>query len=232
MKLNKVLTINGQARKLLADKVRLNARSPGAARFEMVADDIGLALNQLVTLDVGYSLQTATQRFFIGLVTDIDTEATGKVIVFCRELSWVLHRPLPLKLRHVTLADVLMAIEERTGLTFSVPDVAYAKRKVAKFFNVGSGYQALDALGEVFGIADYVWQQQAGKVFVGSWADSRWSGQGNFVIPDAVFRGKRTKGVAEIAALPQLRPGQLVNGQRLTNVTLQKSYMELEWISN
>jgi hypothetical protein len=172
------------------------------------------------------------QRFFIGLVTDVDYEAKGKVIVFCRELSWALHRPLPLNLRHVSLVDVLAHVESLTGLTFSVPDVAYAKRKVAKFFNVGTGYQALDSIGRVFGIDDYLWQQQAGKLYVGSWADSRWAKLGNIEIEEALFASKQAKGMAKIAVLPQLRPGQLVNGVRLKSVQLQNSFMDLEWTSN
>ena len=100
---------------------------------------------------------------------------------------------------------------------------------MANFFNVGSGYQAMTAIGRLFAIPDYIWQQQSGVVYVGSWADSRWAGINNMALPANLFDGQSAQNSAKVAAIPQLRPGLRINGKRLTSVEFEKNHMVIAW---
>ena len=54
-----------------------------------------------------------------------------------------------------------------------------------------------------------------GKVFVGSWADSRWPGRAGTISEDFFTEAGTAR---KIAAVPTLRPGAMLNGQRVTMV--------------
>lgn len=206
----------------------LDLFSPGRAEFNVVAGE-AIVANQLVTFDIGYSHQSAMQRWFIGVTEKVVPVGNKQVKVFCRELSSALSHPLPLNLRHVSLRDVLAEINTITGLNFATPDKDYSTTKVANFFNIGSGYQAMALLGRVFKIPDFIWQQQAGVVYVGSWADSRWATIKNMAIPANLFAGHSANERAEIAAIPLLRPGIRVSGNRITSIEFTQNKMTLSW---
>ena len=114
-------------------------------------------------------------------------------------------------------------------LNFSIPDQKYSTTKVPHFSNLGNGYQAVETLGRVFEIDDYIWQQQGGgQVYVGSWADSRWKGR-DVELDDLMFKAHLSSQSAEIAAVPGLMPGAVVNGKRLTHVEFAANSMMLTW---
>jgi len=229
MKLNRTLTINRVQRQLIDERVALDLHSPGRAQFTVLVDDVVVKKNQLVTFDFGYTTQASTQRWFIGLTEKIVPVGEKRLKVFCRELSSALSNPLPLNLRHVSARDVVKEINRITGLNFSIPDKPYSTKKVANFYNVGSGYQALESMGRVFKIPDYIWQQQSGVIYVGSWADSRWAEIKNMMIPKQLFDGHSANESALIAAIPFLRPGMRVRGNRLTSIEFQKNHMTVSW---
>ena len=229
MRLNRVLTINQVKRQLIDERVLLNLSSPGTAQFTVVVDDNVITENQLVTFDFGYNSQDSLQRWFIGITDKVVPMADKRLKIFCRELSSALSFPLPLNLRHVTLRDVTAEINRLTGLNFATPDVEYSRTKVANFYNLGSGYLAMVAIGKVFNIPDYIWQQQSGVVYVGSWADSRWAGFKNMQLPVKLFDGHNANESAKVAAIPQLRPGIRINGNRLTTIEFQQNHMTLGW---
>jgi len=229
MKLNRVLTLNRVQRQLIDERIALELHSPGRAQFTVLADDNVVTNNQLVTFDFGYSTQEKTHRWFIGLTEKVVPVGDKQLKVFCRELSSVLSNPLPLNLRHVSARDVVEEINRITGLNFSIPDKPYAHKKVANFYNVGSGYQALESMGRVFKIPDYIWQQQSGVIYVGSWADSRWASIKNMMLPEKLFDGHSVNESASIAAIPFLRPGMRVRGNRLTSIEFQKNHMTVSW---
>ena len=227
MKLHKVLTINGVVVPLVKDEVRLEIKSPGRAMFTIQA---GAPVQGLVTLDIGYN-EAALQRHFIGYVERC-TAANGiEQVVFCRELAAVLAKPLPLNLRHVDLRAVLTEISSKTGLRFRVPDQPYTKVKVPYFYSLAAGYQAMDSMGTVFGIPDFIWQQQGdGEVFVGSWADSFFGARQALQLPASLFDGYQGNQSAMVSALPGLRPGASINqGERITSVTLAGTQMAIKW---
>lgn len=228
MRLNRVLTINQVKRQLIDERVLLRLTAPGTAQFTVVVDD-AISINQLVSFDLGYSQQASLQRWFIGVTDKVVAVGNKRIKVFCRELSSILSHPLPLNLRHVDLRDVVAEINNITGINFATPDAPYTTTKVANFYNLGSGYLAMAAMARVFNINDYIWQQQSGIVYVGSWAHSRWADFENIEIPVNMLDGHNANQSARIAAIPQLRPGMGINGNRLTSVEFAQNHMTLGW---
>ena len=227
MNLHKVLTIGGVVYPLVSDDVRLELRTPGRATLTIKA---AAPVTGLVTLDIGYN-DSLLQRHFIGYVERCTSSNAIEQILFCRELAAILSNPLPLNLRHADLSTVLAEINQKTGLSFRVPDKAYAKVKAPFYYNLAAGYQAMDSLPRVFGITDFIWQQQGdGEVFVGSWADSFFGTRSPLQLPVDLFKDYQNNHSAMIAALPGLRPGASINqGERITQVTLTGDQMAIRW---
>lgn len=229
MRLNKSIMVDSVRRQLVDERIVLDLHAPGRAQFTVMADDSPINVNALVVFDAGYAHQDSLSRFFIGLV-DKAVELDSRRRLFCRELSATLSLPLPLSLRHVSMKQVLTEITDLTGLQFSSPDVDYATRKAANFVNLGSGYLAIDRLAQVFEIDDFIWQQQGSAViFAGSWQDSRWALMDDIEIPREFYDQASANESARIAAMPQLRPGMRVNGNRLQSIEFQGSHMVLAW---
>lgn len=227
MKLHKVVRINGQPFDLIRDDVRLDLRNPGRATFTVKSDT---PQRGLVTLDLGYNDQPL-QRHLLGYVERCITANAYEQVLFCREMAAILSYPQPMALRHVDLGAVLTEISRLTGLRFRVPDAAYARVRVPYFYSLGAGIQAMDSLAHVFNIPDFIWHQQGdGEVFVGSWADSYWGTRPALQLPVELFDSYQSNQSAEVAALPGLRPGAMINqGQRITSVTLTGTQMVLKW---
>jgi hypothetical protein len=227
MKLNKVLTIAGTVYPLVKDDVRLELRNPGRALFTVQA---AAPVKGLVMLDMGYN-DGPLQRHFIGYVERCTPSNSTEQVLYCRELAAVLANPLPMNLRHADLRTVLGEINQKTALTFRVPDQAYAKVKAPFFYSLAAGYQAMDSLAQVFGIPDFIWQQQGnGEVFVGSWADSFFGTKSPLQLPIDLFDDYQGNQSAMVAALPGLRPGATINnGERITQVTLVGNQMAIKW---
>ena len=227
MKLHKVLTIGGIPYVLVKDDVRLDIKSPGRATFIIQAPG---PVKGLVTLDVGYN-DSVLQRHFIGYVERCTSANQVEQVLFCRELAAILANPLPLNLRHADLPTVLGEISAKTGLGFRVPDKPYAKVKAPFFYSLAAGYQALDSLAKVYGIPDFIWQQQGdGEVFAGSWADSFFGSRSPLQLPIELFDDYQGNQSAMIAALPGLRPGATINqGERITHVSLTGNQMVIRW---
>ncbi|WP_028681534.1 hypothetical protein [Pseudomonas chlororaphis] len=227
MKLHKVLAINSVPVVMVKDDVRLDMKSPGRATFTIQSP---APVKGLVTLDIGYN-EAPLQRHFIGYVERCSAANSIEQVLFCRELAAILANPLPLNLRHVDLRAVLGAISEQTGLRFRVPEQPYASVRAPFFYSLAAGYQAMDSLGRVFNIPDFIWQQQGnGEVFVGSWADSFFGTRPPLQLPTELFDGYQGNQSAMVAALPGLRPGATINqGERITSVTLSDNQMGIRW---
>lgn len=226
MKLCKSLTVDGRNVPLVEEDVRLEESAPGRATFRVRATE---ALSGAVRLDVGYTAQGRMQAFFLGYVESSHTVDATQQRLMCRELTGALYARVPLAMRHPTLRDVLGSYASATGLVFTVPEKAYADRAVACFQAVGSGVHGLASLGDVFGISEYVWQQQGdGRVFVGSWADSRWASR-PVTIAERWFKNIGADGGKVLPAMPPLRPGALVNGCRVRTLQLKGHEMVIKW---
>lgn len=227
MKSHIVVRVNGQPFDLVQHDVRLDLHTPGRARLTIRSQQ---AQRGLVTLDVGYN-DKPMHRHFVGYIEQCTTANHREQVLFCRELAAVLDYPLPMALRHVDLHAVLTEASRLTGLRFRVPNASYARIRAPYFYSLASGIQALDSLAQVFNIPDFIWHQQGdGEVYVGSWADSYWGTRPALQLPVELFDAHQGNQSAQIAALPGLRPGAMINqGQRITAVTLTETHMVLKW---
>lgn len=226
MKLDKLLTINGQVFPLVYDEVHLNLNTPGRASFTIETDQ---AITGLVTFDIGYNKKL--HRLFNGYVESCTQSNLNEYRLFCREQSAVLKEKLLLNLRHCTLRSLINEIAKKTGLAFTLPSADYTKQKAAFFYNIGTGYNAMDAIKEVFNIDDYVWQQEdSGAIYVGSWANSYWAEINPIEIPLKFFKDYQPTGLASVATIPVLRPGaRLSNGGRIQSIITIGEEMTIKW---
>ena len=222
-----MVRINGEPFALVQHDVRLELRTPGRATLTVKSPT---PLRGLVTLDLGYN-DKPLHRHFVGYVETSTAANRQEQVLFCREVSAALNYPLPMALRHVDLRAVLAEVSHVTGVRFRVPDAPYARVRVPYFYSLGGGVQAMDSLAQVFNIPDFIWHQQGdGGVFVGSWADSYWGARPALQLPVELFDRYQGNCSAEVAALPGLRPGAMINqGQRITAVTLAGTQMVLKW---
>ena len=227
MKLHQVLSIAGTVYQMAKNDVRLDLKSPGRAVFTIKAES---AVKGLVTLDIGYNDSTL-QRHFLGYVERCTTTNRTEQVVACRELTGILANPLPMNLRHVDMRQVLAEVSNQTGLSFKVPDQDYTRVKAPFFYSLASGYLAMDSLAKIYGIPDFVWQQQGnGEVFAGSWADSFFGARSALELPLDLFNDYQGNQSAVIAAIPGLRPGASINnGERITSVALAGTQMAIKW---
>ena len=145
----------------------------------------------------------------------------------CREIAAELDTPIPLAMRHPTLREVLAAYADKTGLRFILPERPYADTRIPAFDTFGTGLDGLANIGRAFQIPDYVWQTQGdGKIFVGSWQDSRWP-ERPVEIPQAVFSRALATGGKVMTLIPSMRPGCVVNGDRVRTVRFSGHEMTL-----
>lgn len=183
---------------------------------------------QLVRLDMGYD--ETVYRWFTGFVERSSPAENGAQRIFVRELVGVFDGHWPVSLQHPTLRDVVADVARRTDMVFSLPDNAdYTDTPIPHFTHSGSGYQLLANLGRAFGIADYTWfQLPDGTVYVGSYAHSRFAGA-PVDIPTEFIQSAAGGNSITLPAIPAIRPGVIVNGQRVTQVRIQDDEMTLTW---
>ncbi|WP_419787300.1 hypothetical protein [Pseudodesulfovibrio sp.] len=222
MKLRKTLFVNDAPVKIVDEDIHLSLHSPGRAIFQVQSTT---PLAGHVRLEMGYSTQDRDQVYFIGVIRASETVDAKQQRLRCRELTSVLFVRLPVALRHPTLLDVVQWYTDRTGLQFVVPERNYAKRKVPAFYTLGDGFHGIDSLGTVFGIEDYIWQQQGdGKVFVGSWQDSRWATR-PVTLAEEVFDKVTATGGKQSVVFPQIRPGVRLNEKYVVGVDIKEHKM-------
>ncbi|MGH1373778.1 MAG: hypothetical protein ACRBBW_17180 [Cellvibrionaceae bacterium] len=226
MKLHKRLQVKGEPVDIVNELVVLNLFSPGTATIVVKSQE---ALSGTVAFYCGYQSKSL-KPWFTGVIessTEVDKDHQR---IFCRELSSLLFLSLPLALRSVNLGQVLSKVSEKTRLEFSIPESAtYTTTKAPAFYSVANGYFALDSLAAVFGIDRLLWQQQVdGRIFVGSWNDSKWSGK-PVDIPRAWEVQKGAANTATLPAVPELRPGARYNQNILTSVQFTGTEMKLTW---
>jgi len=228
MKLNRQLNIDNTPYQVVEDRVLLDLDSPGRAQFLIDAGDKPVAEQQIVSFTLGYAKHDTMQRVFFGFIEAVNT-LDRRQKLFCRELSAALFAPLRLDLRHVTMQDVIGEIHNKTGLTFSVGEGEYSAKKVANFYNLGNGYQAMQSMQRVFGIQDYFWQQQGhGVIYAGSWQDSRYADK-PIELGSEMFTEHLSNNSAKLVAIPALRPGVKLNGNIVTQVDFSGNQMVVTW---
>lgn len=182
----------------------------------------------LIRLDLGVG--DTTYRWFTGYVERCGPAERGYKKLFVRELVGVFAQSWPVSLQHPTLHDVCAALADQTSTEFVLPAADYATTKIPHFKSSGSGYLLLDSLGDAFSIDDYCWYQLAdGTIYTGSYADSRFFGA-DIHVPEDFIKAGAAGNTAQLALIPAIRPGVVVNGQRITEVEIADSDMTLRWV--
>ena len=225
MKLHKHCTVSGQEYQLVNEDIRLDIDRPGLAIIQVVAEE---PLAGLVEFSLGWHFEDNLTRFFTGEVKRSTTVDDKQQRLLCLELSARIDDTAPISLRHPTLRDVIAKYAEMTELAFVIPDKPYADTQIPAFYGLGNAFHAMRNLGEVFHIDDYVWFTQGdGRIFVGSWEDSRRKGR-EIEIPQAVFKNVSADGDRTMTAIPGLRPGCVVNGERVEYIKLSGHQMSFK----
>ena len=225
MKIIKTLLVDNQSFSLINDDIRLELSSPGRATFVVVSDK---DLSGIVMMNAGWS-ESQTYRYFIGYIERSVAINPKQKKLFCRELSATLNRPMDLGLRHVTAKDVLIELSRLTNINFNYPDSPYMDEVAPYFYHLGSGYQAMDTIGRVYEINQYIWQMQTdGSLYVGSWQESRWADK-PVQIPDDLFTDHMSTNSAKLPMSPALRPGVKFNRGIIHSVQLSSETMVISW---
>ena len=223
-RLIKVLSIGGeQVKNIVNDVTSLDLFSTGRATFTIVHET---EPKGLVELHCGYQVNKLTP-YFLGVI-ESKHYANKQWFITCRELIGALSFPAPIAIRFATAKKVLDKLSE-IGVSFTMPDADYINKKVPCFYHHGNGITALQQIGKVFNIKNFIFQQRPdGKIYVGSWDDSLWAtSEINDFAEHPIKVSSSTKG--EIIAIPKLRPGIKLNGRYITNVTLAGNKQVLTW---
>ncbi|HHT0239282.1 TPA: P2 family phage major capsid protein [Raoultella ornithinolytica] len=105
----------------------------------------------------------------------------------------------------------------------------YTDTPIPHFTHSGSGYQLLANLGRAFSISDYTWfQLPDGTIYAGSYAHSRFA-DAPVEIPIEFIQSAAAGNSITLPVIPAIRPGVVVNGQRITQVRIQDDEMTLTW---
>lgn len=224
-RLSNTLKIAGQpVTNIVAKTVQLDIASTGRAKFEMVTEQ---EPSGLVELHLGYTLDNMIP-YFLGVI-ESKHQANGRWYLTCRELIGALSFLAPLAVRHPTINAVLDELA-KLGVEFVTPESAeYLNQRKPAFYHSGTGIEALRQIGKVWGINDFIFQQRPdGKIFVGSWHDSRWPMAVINDFPEHTITAKSST-TGELIAIPKLRPGIKLNGRHITEVTLINDRMHIRW---
>ncbi|CAI2063103.1 Uncharacterised protein [Serratia quinivorans] len=189
-----------------------------------IADD---ATGAIVRLDLGYN--NTAYRWFTGYVERDQPSDNGFRRLFVREMTGVFEKRWPLSLQHPTLRQVTQALSTASGIEFILPAADYTDTPIPHFVHSGTGWQLLNTLGRAFGIDDYIWQQLPdGSVWLGRWQDSRFAGL-PVDIPTEYASSTGAGNSVTLPLIPSVRPGAMVNGQRITRVAIKDGDMTLTW---
>lgn len=182
---------------------------------------------KLVRLDVGYT--DLVLRWFTGYVERSQPAENGYQRLFVRELAGVFERMWPCSFQHPTLKQLGAWLEENSGITVHLPDADYTRKPIPHFTHSGTGYQLLANLGAAFGVTDCIWQVLPdGGLYIGSWQHSLFANKPVSIPPE--FSTSQAAGNSmTLPVIQSVRPGVVVNGQRLTSVRLTDDDMAITW---
>lgn len=224
MKFNERLYVGNTEAIPMSVMCNLGYRMPGTAT---IMTNVKPNMQQVIAYECGYDGKM--MRYFMGYVESYKQINQGQYSLFCRELVGALRNPFPVSIQHITLKDLLTQITTITGLDFVSLDKDYMNTPVPYVINHGTGFALLDSLGDSFDIPKYLWQQMGdGRIFVGSWLDSMWYNRNIPIAYDLISQASIN--TVEVPCMPQLRPGVMVNGQRVRTIQQNKNKMLLTWM--
>lgn len=227
MKLSKRLTIGSQQIELVSHHVVLELSAGGRGILTVKGD---ASKGQLVSLDIGYNNQLV--RYFTGYINKVTPAGNGTNKIMVRELAGILAERYPIAIRHATLRQVITQLAQDSGLSFVIPEGApYTDTPIANFTSQGTGYQLLNNLFRAFAVPDGVWyQQQDGQIYVGGYQQCRWATR-PVDIPKELSQ-EQSNNNWKLLAMPAMRPGAMVNNNRINQVELSGDTMTLTWVTN
>ncbi|HGO5853294.1 TPA: hypothetical protein ACK3JH_000130 [Mannheimia haemolytica] len=166
--------------------------------------------------------------WFNGFVEREQSAESGYKKLFIRELVAAFERPLSCSHRHITLRSLGEWLTQAVGIEVKIPTADYADKPIPLFTHSGSGYQLLHNIGRQFEIPHYMWQQSPdGTLYIGSHADSRWHGKdAELDSKEALISGSNDMTIPIMAAI---RPGAVINGNRIKKVELHGDDYILSW---
>ncbi|WP_424408117.1 hypothetical protein [Pasteurella sp. PK-2025] len=169
-------------------------------------------------------------KWFDGFVEREQLAENGYKKLFVREKVAIFERPLNCSHRHITLRDLCAWLTSKAGMVVKVPTADYADTPIPLFTHAGSGYQLLNNIGRQYQIKNYMWQQSPdGSLFVGSHDDSRWHGR-DVRIDDSVTLSNGSNDMT-LPIAPAIRPGAVINGNKIKTVQLKGDDYILTWDS-
>lgn len=226
MKISKNVYINNERRQLANNIMVLELSAGGRCALTVEGD---VAQGSMAVIQIGVNNDVAT--WFTGYVTKSNPAERGYFRIVVRELCYLLNSSLSVSIQHATFKDVLQRLTELTKIKFVVPeDAEYLKTQISNFTASGTGYQILKDAGRAFSIPDFCWFQQTGPfVWVGSFEHSKWA-DNPVTIPVEVSDLTKGSNFLKTVIFPSIRPGAIVNNQRITKVTVEDDAMTLEWI--
>ncbi|HBM2908075.1 TPA: hypothetical protein LVL19_003582 [Klebsiella michiganensis] len=184
---------------------------------------------ELVRLNLG--MGSSVWRWFVGYVERCGPAENGWKRLYVRELASALEKSYPLSLQHPTMTDVCDDLGAKSGIQFILPDADYTRTPIPHFKSPGSGCRAVESLAGAFSVPDFVWYQLPdGTVYAGSYADSRFA-EKPVDIPEALFKSGAGGNSAQLALIPSIRPGVIVNNQRIVTVEVKNGDMTLQWVT-
>ena len=224
MKIIKTCIIDGEELELSDEQIilELNNTGRGFVTVRTDKDCIGKsAVFEMGEYDHYY-------KWFDGIVEREQGAENGYKKLFIREKVAVFEKPLNCSHRHITLRDLCAWITSQTKIPVKVPKADYADTPISLFTHNGSGYQLLANIGRQYQIADYMWQQSPdGSLFVGSHKDSRWAGKNiEFDESMTLTSGSNDMTIPITAAI---RPGAIINGNKIQKVELSGDDYVLSW---
>ena len=226
MKLEKRLFVAGNEVRLSQNSVSLH-HSLGSSAIFIYQHDIAPSRFDHVQLDIGYSQNT--QLWFEGVIEKVFPTTNGSHKVLVKEHSCILNKHWPVAIEHATMRQVLTALSEKIGVTFAIPDNAsYTDKPIPNFTSQGTGYQCLQAIGKAFNIPDFIWYQKTDQtLYIGAFEHCHYFGK-NVTLRNELTTKQAANSIS-IAPLPVLRPGAIVNDQRVKRIDLIADEMTIHW---
>ncbi|MEA4863398.1 MAG: hypothetical protein VB042_08835 [Victivallaceae bacterium] len=200
MNIVRILTIGGEPINFTSMALTLDRDAPG--RGVIVAQTPKNPEGE-VAVDAG--IDGDINRYFTGYIESAVRVDGHQIRLYVREFSGVLEKRCPVALRNVKISDCVAAVAGLTGLKLQGLG-PWLERPVARFLNLGSGFDALREIGQLSGLEHYVARPMPKPwVWLGDRAAIKNFDQA-FEFPTSFFTAMSVSG-GDCRFVPQLRPG-------------------------
>ena len=231
MRINEILKINEEGVPVESVFLTLSQHSAGCAFFVVQSDK---PLSGKAEFYLGYG--SNYQLYFSGVIQDSIQIDNKQQRLSIKGFDSILSYKTRLSLRHVTAADILAAIADQTGINFVLQEADWNNQLIPHFFNLGSGYEALDVLGNELDLEKFIWLNNPhGSIYVGSHEGLKHAVDINL---PAKFLSQMSAIGASVQMHPGIRPGVRIKvGDSddfvyITAVDYSNQSMRIKWDKN